>query len=246
MNAAQLAFSLLETDGEWTPEGYTLVAAADVGDYNMKLWQGKKHIKGEEVKFNEISLNRRGLSFDPDSQQKRQVGGHHALGHRHEFLDLVRSWISKYGTLLVGSYNQDKLSFYHRLLRRYLPRVHVSDPFPPFDESEGVADYFTIGDARNIRPMGESAENVDPQRYIDELPSTLDRMKEAALERYKECLPGINRDNFCDWADEIALAIVYEFMQPDQLELVDSRESFNLAFQDLSAYLVKYADSTLP
>jgi hypothetical protein len=245
MTAAQLAYSLLETDGEWTPEGYTLVAAAVVGDYDMKLWQGKKHIKGEEVKFNEISLNRHGLSFDPDSQHKRQVGGHHALGHRHEFLDLVRGWISKYGTLLVGSYNPEKLTFYHRLLSRYLPRIYVSDPFPAFDESEGVNDYFTIGSNKHIQPVGESMDNVDPQRYIDDLPSTMDRMKAAALERYKECLPSMNRDNFCDWADEIAGAIVYEFMQPAQLVLVDNSESVNDAFQELSAYLVKYGDSAI-
>lgn len=142
MNARRLLAHLFED--EYAPEGYVLLDTVRAGDYELKLWKGNAHVNGKPIRFNEVSLNAVGRSFDPESQNKRFTGGTHALGHRFEFLEVVSNWISTFGDLYIGSYNPEKLALYHRLFTRYLKKVSVSDVYAPFDECEGKPEYFHV------------------------------------------------------------------------------------------------------
>lgn len=145
MNARALIRCLLDSDGDnYVPEGYTLLDTAQVGDYTLRLWQGMGHVKGEPVKFNEVSLNAKGRSFDPDSQVKKYAGSTHALGSRKEFMQVVSRWLQHYGDLYIGSYIPSKLAVYHRLFKHYLPRTQVGEPRAAFDECEGKPEYFHV------------------------------------------------------------------------------------------------------
>lgn len=141
MNAKAIVFRLLE---DYAPEGYHLVDTAEAGNYELKLWQGLAHVDGKPVKFNEVSLNAKGLDFDPESQHKKHTGSTYALGHRREMLSIINNWIQRRGALYIGSYVPAKLKIYHKLFKRYLPRFCVSDMYAPFDECEGKPEYFYV------------------------------------------------------------------------------------------------------
>lgn len=181
MNAQALVFCLLDAEGEYTPDGYRLLDTAQVGDYELKLWQGNAHFKGQPVKFNEVSLNAKGRSFDPESQhQKFRPTNTHALGKRGELLKTIIHWINRWGELYIGSYLPSKLKVYHHLFRRYLPHLNVSDPFAPFDECEGKPEYFHVTTKPGI---GESVDEIDPEHYRDQT-FDIDRiMKERRFEK---------------------------------------------------------------
>ena len=148
MNAHHIVTCLLDSAEQWTPDGYQLLATATAGEYELKLWSGKKHMDGQAVVCNELSLNRHGLNFDPASQSKKFRGSAHALGHRQDFLGTIADWVRRYGALFVGSHNPEKVKLYHRLFKHYLGRLTVSDIYPPFDESEGEPDYFKVDASR--------------------------------------------------------------------------------------------------
>lgn len=167
MNAGALVYCLLDAEGEYTPEGYRLLDAAHVGEYELKLWQGQNHKNGEPVKFNEISLNRKGRSFDPASQQQKFPASTSAIGHWSELYNVVAKWINTYGDLYVGSYNPSKLAIYLRMFKRYLPHLDVSAPYAPFDECEGEPEYFHIMPKAGIRES--VADEPDPNAEIDKL-----------------------------------------------------------------------------
>jgi hypothetical protein len=142
VNAAYIVYRLLDAD--WTPPGYRAVDTARAGEYELKLWAGSKHVRGEPVKFNEVSLNRSGLSFEPSQQKEKFPGSIYALGQRQSLFTIVSAWLAQHGTLFVGSHNPAKLSLYYRLFRHYLPQLSITEPYAAFDESEGEADYFRV------------------------------------------------------------------------------------------------------
>ena len=150
MNAGALVYCLLDTEGDYTPAGYSLIEKTRVGEYELGLWQGLGHHNGSSIKFKEISLNVVGRSFEPAKQHIKYPGSTSALGKRGELLKVVAGWIEQFGDLYIGSEVPEKLAFYHKLFKHYLPQLIISEPFPAFDESEGVSDYFLITADRAI------------------------------------------------------------------------------------------------
>lgn len=141
MNAGIVVHHLLE---DYVPDGYTLLDTAQAGDYTLKLWEGESHVNGRKVQFREISLNAAKRDFDRASQAKKYTGSIHALGHRQDLLRVVANWIKKFGDLYIGSYEPSKLAFYHKIIKRHLPQLSISEPYAPFDECEGKPEYFKI------------------------------------------------------------------------------------------------------
>jgi len=248
---AALVHCLLDTEGDYTPDGYKLIASAHAGDYELKLWQGLGHVQGKTQKFIELSLNRVGLQFDPDSQKQTFKGGIHALGQRHDLLRTVARWLKQYGTIFVGSHNLEKLTFYHRLLKRYLFRLQISDPYPAFDESEGVSDYFRIEPPEGVNALEsliESLEDpldgIDPQRYIDDLPSVLHQMKAECRVVFDRCMAEgeVTIENRYEVAESIVIEIVNNYFKPHEHELPDWGDLESRAFSELMTDLVLHAD----
>lgn len=248
MNSGQLVYCLLDADAGWTPEGYRSLAKATVGEYDLGLWSGVKHVDGKPTQFNELSLNRRGLNFDPDSQKTRYPGGAHALGSRTDLLKVVADWLKQFGPIYVGSEMPRKLEFYHRLFKRYLTRLNVSAPFPPFDESEGEPDYFLVGPPQQetLESLLESLDpldGIDPRRYIDELPSYEALLQQRGKKEIDELRnKGLLRaDNYCEYAESVAQRIVDEWQQPSQAEVEADLGLGGRTFRKLCNYLVWYA-----
>ena len=238
MNAGALVYCLLDADGEYTPEGYRLLDAAQVGDYELKLWQGTGHRNGEPIKFNEVSLNAKGRKFDPASQAQKFPGSVHALGHRWELLHTVADWIKRFGDLYIGSHEPGKLIVYHRMFKRYLSRLQVSDPYPAFDESEGKPDYFHVtgnpGVVESI--LTEAAEDMDVNRYLNDLPDVMSRAIDEARKVYVAKLRSgeVNDDNFGEWAESVVDEIVYKFHLTTGDEVVDSRNYNTILYHVLN------------
>lgn len=252
MNAGALVYCLLDAEGDYTPEGYELLDTAQVGDYELKLWRGRGHVSGEEVKFNEISLNAVGRSFDPDSQRQHFPGSTHALGHRSELLNTVARWINKYGDLYIGSYSQSKLAVYYNMFRRYLRQFDVSVPYAPFDECEGQPEYFHVkGSAAVVEAILQESVNdsepepVNVQHYIDKVPSAVAALTaEAKQKLVGMALSGdVNRENFNEVAENVVDHIVYSsnFLAGD--ELVDN-DLFQSVLTNVLAYATKLWPST--
>jgi hypothetical protein len=251
VNPGALVYCLLDAEGDYTPAGYRLITSARAGDYELKLWQGMAHVQGRVEKFVELSLNRVGLSFDPESQKQQFKGSIQALGQRRDLLYTVAQWLREYGTIFVGSHNPEKLAFYHRLLKRYLSRLRITDPYPAFDESEGVSDYFRIEPPQGanaleslIESLQDPLEGADPQKYVDGLPSMMERFKvECRAEFDKGVASGqINKDNKFEWADQIVHEIVDKLYKPSENELSGYGRVVSDIIPRLTQDLVLYAE----
>jgi hypothetical protein len=245
MNAGALVYCLLDADGEYTPEGYRLLDTAQVGDYELRLWQGTGHRKGEPVKFNEVSLNAKGRSFDPESQAKKYPGSTSAMGHRFELLHTVVNWIKKFGDLYIGSYQPGKLAVYHRMFKRYLSRLQVSDPYPAFDECEGKPEYFHVTAPGHMLEsiLAEAEVDGDPRRYLDRLPSIVDRAAAEATKLFSEKVQSgdVNDDNFGEMAEAVVNEVVNNLQLSTGDELVDIDQ-----FNKLLQHVLVYADRQWP
>lgn len=238
MNCNRLVEYLLESDldgGDYTPEGYELMDTARAGEHVLKLWRGEAHVDGVPVKFYEVSLNARGLAFDPDSQfkhHKTDAGGlRSALGNRTEMMTSIARWITAYGELYIGSHVPDKLATYHHLFKRYMPRFSISVPYAPFDECEGKSEYFKVTAPRHVTESILREENADEL----ELKSLADRVNMPSdTERYfalnalvanvRQGIQSgfINRDNFFEQVDDMAVDAVYSMKLEDENEEVRS------------------------
>lgn len=247
MNAGALVYCLLDAEGEYTPEGYKLLDTAQVGDYTLKLWQGNAHVRGRPVKFNEVSLNAKGRSFDPDSQlQKFRPGSQaiHALGNRYDFMRIVAGWIQRWGELYVGSYVPSKLNVYYKMFRRYLPHFDISAPYAPFDECEGKPEYFHVTASHGVvESILEAQEDVDTRRYVDELPTFVDRATTEATRKFKEAVDAgtVNEDNFGEMAESIVQEVVDNLRLTTGDELVDIH-----TFNTILTNVLAYADKSWP
>jgi hypothetical protein len=197
------------------------------------------------VTFNEVSLNAVGRRFDPESQAKKFPGSILALGHRSELLQVVANWLSRFGELYVGSHNLKKLGFYHRVFKRYLPRLKVSEPFAPFDESKGVSDYFHISAPRSVIEsiLAEADENVDAQRYVNELPDAFSQAVDEANKMFARVVESgaVTEDNFGEMAESVVNEIVDKFNLTTGDELVDIRN-----FNTVLHHLLKHVDHLWP
>ena len=203
MNSTQLADYLLEAEEAWRPEGYRLLASTVAGEYELMLWECERHVEGISRKIAELSLNRKGLNFDPGSQTRKFPGSTMALGRRKDLLSTVAAWVKEAGTLYVGSHNPQKLSLYHRLLKHYLTPFAVSDPYPAFDESEGVADYFTVTaqNAGVVEALIEAGgHNLPDEQHAYDLAAA----QYAALVEDGTIGP----DNFSEWIESICVSVV--------------------------------------
>ena len=247
MNAGALVFCLLDADAAYTPQGYSLLSSTTAGDYELKLWKGRGHVGGRSVTFAEMSLNRAGLSFDPESQRQKFTGSIHALGQRHDLLHTVAKWLQEYGPIYVGSHNAQKLGFYHRILRRYLPRLKISEPFPAFDESEGVPDYFCIEPGQEtLESLLESLDDVNPERELKRLPSLLNQAKAHGirlLDNWREdhTLVPDTRYNCAGWATHTVMRQVYK-----EHDFTGHSEEFDREpAKSLYAFFVAYAGRLL-
>jgi hypothetical protein len=238
MNAGALVYCLLDDEGVQTPEGYKLLDSAQVGDYELMLWEGNGHVKGEPVKFNEVSLNAKGRKFDAASQAQKYPGSVHALGHRYELLHIVADWISRFGDLYIGSYQPDKLSVYYRMFKRYLPRLNISEPYAAFDECDGKPEYFHVtGSASVIESiLLETVGDADVNRYLNDLPDVMSRAIDEARKVYVAKLQSgeVNDDNFGEWAEAIVEEIVYKFHLSTGDEVVDSRNYNTILYHVLN------------
>jgi len=129
---------------DYYPEGYILIERRVIGKYELGLWQGKAHIKGEPVTFYEVSLRLLGLDFDPKSQFKKFRGNPLDAKILEYAMTIIADWVEKYGEIYIGSYNLDKVKKYHAIFKRYGDEFLITDPYPAFDECEGVPEYFKI------------------------------------------------------------------------------------------------------
>ena len=266
MNANTLVFWLLSEDEEYTPEGYRLLDTARVGDYFLKLWQTEAHIKGEPYTFNEISLNAVGHRFDAEGQRTKFKGSSAALGHRAEFLRTVVRWIKEYGgNFYIGSHIPAKLQVYHRMFKQYLPQLIISEPFAAFDECEGDPEYFSVktresqdapapaasADVRALTGhagvmdslLDETEEDADVQRYVNELPSVVDRASVEATKLFKQhaALGLVNRENYSEWAESVVEEAVDNLRLTSDDQVVDI-DLFNTVLQNV----LTYADQSFP
>lgn len=206
MLSEALVFCLLDAEGDYTPDGYTLLDKVSAGDYELKLWQGIAHVNSVPRKFSEISLAAHGRSFDPESQKQKYTGSVSALGHRHELLAVIERWLKRYGELFVGSYNSHKLALYHKLFQRYLRGLYVSSPYAPFDECEGQPEYFKV--SANTPAARESSEDL--KRRLLDLPSA----EEKVFTDIKATLDALikNRELTDDNKNEVIDDVVSEAM----------------------------------
>lgn len=230
MTSKELSCLLLEDD--YTPEGYNLLDTAVVGDYVLKLWEGIGHTNGEPFKFNEVSLNASGRSFDKESQETKYKGGTHALGHRMDFLKVIAGWLARFGTLYIGSYNPDKLSIYYKLFRRYLKGFTISEPYPAWDECEGKPEYFKV---EGTRDMIESLLGSNyPTCKEDVLAAeAIDAFEEKRLQGE------VNADNFCEISEDIVGSIVDKHVLSLGAELDTGIDLFNSVLESV----LEYADN---
>lgn len=235
MNAGALVYCLLDAEGDYTPAGYNLIEKTRVGDYELGLWQGLAHRNGSPFKFNEISLNAVGRSFDPALQHIKYPGSTSALGRRGDLLRVVAGWIHRFGDLYIGSAVPSKLAFYHKLFKHYLPQLSISEPFPAFDESEGVPDYFFVTADRAI--LDSLQEDVDTQRYLDALPSVVDKATVEATKLFTQRVEAgqVNEDNFGEMAEAVVTEIVDSLQLTTDSELVDN-DLFSTVLQNVLAY----------
>ena len=179
MNAGALVYCILDAEGEYTPDGYELIDSATAGDYELKLWKGHQHVKETPVKFYEVSLNAKGRSFDPASQATKYTGSVHALGQRRDVIGIVAKWIKQYKEFYIGSYEPDKVRLYNRLMRHYLPKFHISEPYAAFDECEGKPEYFKVSapDGLVESILEGQEDDIDPSSYISDLPDRKQDLK---------------------------------------------------------------------
>jgi hypothetical protein len=224
MKAGALVYCLLDAEGVYTPEGYELVDTAHVGDYELRLWRGMGYVGGSPVKFNEVSLNAVGRSFDPESQKKKYTGSIHGLGKRGELLYTVASWIKQFGDLYIGSYVPGKLSLYHKLFKRYLPQLSVSDPYAPFDECEGTPEYFHVsGTVGVVESILQDSNLYEVDRYLKILPSVEEQATARAVRIFTSLQKkgSVNEDNFGDMAEDTVNEVVNNFGYVTGNEVVD-------------------------
>lgn len=225
MNAGALVFCLLDAEGEWTPEGYRLLDSTQVGDYQLKLWRGIGHVNGEQVEFNEVSLNAAGRRFDPESQKQKFAGSIHALGKRGELLYTVANWIKKFGDLYIGSYVPRKLSVYNKLFKHYLPSLNVSDPYAPFDECQGEPEYFHVTAAKGVaESIVEDSSDGTILRLVERLPSIEDQATARCIRIFSGLQKKgvVNEDNFGDMAEDVVKEVVDTFHYQTGNEVVDA------------------------
>jgi hypothetical protein len=235
MNAGQLVYCLLDAEGEYTPEGYRLLDRADAGEYELRLWTGKKHIKGNPVVFNELSLNRRGLSFDRQSQMQKQPGATYALGYRQELLNQITDWIDAHGQLYVGSHDPAKLTLYHKLITHMLPRLQVSAPFPAFDESEDVPDYFTVD--TKITEGHEEEDDVDAREFIKKMPRPFDIAKEFIHDYITQSEElAVNMDNYGEQAEDVVRLCMFFLGKWPLREVIEKNYEYFLSYATEIAY----------
>ena len=241
MNAHAIVQALLEVEDVLeVPEGYKLLDTAQAGDYILRLWQGNAHVNGEPVKFNEVSLNAAGRRFDKTAQATKYPGSIHALGHRQELLHTLAKWIKQYGELYIGSYEQDKVALYHRLLKRHLSRLSISDLYAPFDECEGKPEYFRVTAPSTVIEsiLAEAVDDVDPKRYVDGLPDVTTQAVDEASKMFARIVANgaVTQDNFGEMAESVVNEVVDKFNLTSGDELVDIK-TFNTILQHLLTHV---------
>jgi len=126
-------------------EGYDFIDSTKLGDYDMSLWQGHKTRNGKPIAFYEVSLSHGGLKFDSEEAQvgKQPGASMDLLGRKRAMTSKFQDWLDRYHTVYVGSFDNRKLQVYRHIIKRYLPRLQVSEPFKGFDDSVRP-DYFTV------------------------------------------------------------------------------------------------------
>jgi hypothetical protein len=152
----------------------------------------------------------------------------------------------------VGSGVPRKAEFYHRLFKRYLSRLRVSDLYAPFDECEGKPEYFAVSATgkETMESLLESLEpqdDFDPGSYIDELPSWEEQIQEMGRREIDELRSKgqLNADNYCEYAESIARNIVDKYQQPFQVEWEASNGLANRTERKLCNYLILYAGNAI-
>lgn len=233
MNAGVVVHHLLE---DYVPDGYTLLDTAQAGDYILKLWEGESHVNGKPVHFREISLNAAGRDFDQASQAQKYTGSIHALGHRQDLLRVVANWLKKFGDLYIGSYEPAKLAFYHKILKRHLRQLNISEPYAAFDECEGKPEYFKISAPAGVIESILEDENVDVNRYVSDLPDVMSQAIDAARKVYVAKIKSgeVDDDNFGEWAEAVVDEIVNKFHLTSNDELVDEKTRNTLLYHVLN------------
>ena len=142
-------------------EGYDEVDSAKLGDYDMTLWHGQKTRNGNPVDFFEVSLSHSGLPFDTEQAQlgKQPGGSTDLLGRKRAMSSKFEEWLNKYDTVYIGSFDPRKLQVYRRIIKKYLPRLRVSEPFKAFDDSVRP-DYFKVQGRQMALPFESITETA--------------------------------------------------------------------------------------
>ena len=142
-------------------EGYDFVDSAKLGDYDMSLWHGQKTRDGRPVDFYEVSLSHGGLRFDTEQAQagKQPGGSMDLLGRKRAMSGKFEEWLNKYDPVYIGSFDPRKLGVYRRIIKKYLPRLRVSEPFKGFDDSVRP-DYFKVQGRQMALPFESLVETA--------------------------------------------------------------------------------------
>lgn len=142
-------------------EGYEFVDSAKLGEYDMTLWHGQKTRNGQPVDFFEVSLSHAGMPFDTEqSQMGKQPGGStDLLGRKSAMTSKFQEWLNRYDSVYIGSFDPRKLQVYRRIIKKYLPRLQVSEPFKAFDDSVRP-DYFKVQGRQMTLPFESLTETA--------------------------------------------------------------------------------------
>ena len=142
-------------------EGYDFVDSTKLGDYDMSLWRGQKTRNGQPVDFFEVSLSHGGLRFDSEEAQtgKQPGASMDLLGRKSAMTSKFEEWLNKYDTVYIGSFDPRKLQVYRRIIKKYLPRLRVSEPFKAFDDSVRP-DYFKVQGRQMALPFESLTETA--------------------------------------------------------------------------------------
>ena len=170
---------LTDYDRENIPRshGFTIVDEVEIGDYTLSLFN-----MGHKAYQLGLSITGENIS-DPANQFKKiPLLTPPSFTSMKQILSQISTWISKYGSIRIESYNIKKIETYHKIITRFGPKYNVSAKnrgnklvVSKMDVNEVLTDYdreniprsygFTIVDEVEIGDYTLSLFNVGYKAY---------------------------------------------------------------------------------
>lgn len=104
--------------------GYAMVDHCVSGDYDLVLWHSAK--LGDVVNAYVVSINN--ADHNPLSDVDQVTKYHDTVGRvpMAEIVAKLKSWVEKYGRVVVGSHVKERNDVYRQILRKRLPEFSFS------------------------------------------------------------------------------------------------------------------------